>query len=186
VEKMNMKKLLIISGISICAIMLIAPSRSITVNSIDRAVKAITRSATTASTQPKLDTAAYDAKLLQIANLKTVTNVQTIKATATTPSSTITTTSTTPIGWPVKTVYPNGGALLPFDRIIAYYGNLYSTQMGVLGKYPEPQMLQMLTSTTAEWQAADPATPTIPALDYIAVTAQGSPGYDGKIGRAHV
>jgi hypothetical protein len=38
----------------------------------------------------------------------------------------------------------------------------------------------MLASTTAEWRAADPTTPVIPALDYIAVTAQGSPGPDGK------
>ena len=28
--------------------------------------------------------------------------------------------------WPVKTVYPNTGAILPFNRIVAYYGNLYS------------------------------------------------------------
>jgi hypothetical protein len=160
--------------------MLVAPSRSITVDSIDRAVKAITKSASIVSTQPKLDAAAYDAKLLQIANLNSVIIVITIKATTTTPKSTITTTSTTPVGWPVKTVYPNAGALLPFNRIVAYYGNLYSTHMGVLGEYPEPQMLQMLASTTAAWQAADTSTPVIPALDYIAVTAQGSPGYDGN------
>ena len=36
--------------------------------------------------------------------------------------------------WPVKTVYPNAGAILPFKRIIAYYGNLYSKRMGVLGE----------------------------------------------------
>jgi len=178
----DIKKLLIIAGIFICAVAVafLIPSRSITVQSIDRAMKAITRSTPTTSAQPQLDTAAYDAKLLQIANLITTIKVKTIKGTSTTPTSTITTTSTTPIGWPVKTVYPNGGALLPFDRIVAYYGNLYSTHMGVLGEYPEPQMLHMLASTTAEWQAADPATPTIPALDYIAVTAQGNPGYDGN------
>src|SRR5688572_28449481 len=28
--------------------------------------------------------------------------------------------------WPVKTEYPLAGALLPFNRIIAFYGNLYS------------------------------------------------------------
>jgi hypothetical protein len=38
----------------------------------------------------------------------------------------------------------------------------------------------MLASTTAEWNAADPTTPVIPALDYIVVTAQGSAGKDGK------
>ena len=30
--------------------------------------------------------------------------------------------------------YPNPGALLPFHRIVAYYGNFYSTHMGVLGE----------------------------------------------------
>jgi hypothetical protein len=85
--------------------------------------------------------------------------------------------------WPVPTVkapYPTGGAILPANRIIAYYGNLYSTQMGVLGQYPPAQVLSMLASTTAMWTAADPTTPAIPALDYIAVTAQGSPGADDK------
>jgi len=33
-----------------------------------------------------------------------------------------------------------------------------------------------LQEEVAQWQAADPATHTIPALHYIAVTAQGSPG----------
>ncbi|HUD04107.1 MAG TPA: hypothetical protein VMR73_01280, partial [Candidatus Paceibacterota bacterium] len=81
--------------------------------------------------------------------------------------------------WPVKTVYPNAGALLPFSRIVAYYGNFYSTAMGVLGQYPPQEMLQKLEAVAAEWEAADPTTPVIPALDYIAVTAQGSPGPDG-------
>lgn len=134
----------------------------------------------TAPTRPPLDTAAYDAKLFQIANLTTITRAVIIKGTSTTPTSSIITTSTIPAGWPVKAAYPMNGALLPFDRIIAYYGNLYSTQMGVLGKYPPAQMLQMLASTTAAWQAADPATIVVPALDDIAVAAQGSPGYDGK------
>src|SRR5258707_7457756 len=34
--------------------------------------------------------------------------------------------------WPVKTAYPIPGAILPFKRIVAYYGNLYSKNMGVL------------------------------------------------------
>jgi hypothetical protein len=82
--------------------------------------------------------------------------------------------------WPAKAVLPLAGALLPFNRIVAYYGNFYSKGMGVLGEYPEAQVLQMLASTTARWQAADPSTPVIPAIDYIAVTAQGSAGSDGK------
>lgn len=81
--------------------------------------------------------------------------------------------------WPVSTVYPNYGALLPFNRIVAYYGNFYSTKMGVLGEYPPEQMLQMLMDEVAKWQAADPTTPVIPAIDYIAIAAQGSPGTKG-------
>lgn len=82
--------------------------------------------------------------------------------------------------WPVKAVYPNSGAILPFHRIIAYYGNLYSKRMGVLGEYPPDEMLRMLKGEVKKWQAADTSIPVIPALHYIAVTAQGSAGKDGK------
>jgi hypothetical protein len=85
-----------------------------------------------------------------------------------------------PTLWPVKTVYPKDGAILPFNRIIAYYGNLYSTKMGVLGEYKEDIMLEKLKAEVDKWTAADPETPAIPALHYIAVVAQGSAGADGK------
>lgn len=81
--------------------------------------------------------------------------------------------------WPVKTDYPKAGALLPFYRIIAYYGNLYSTKMGVLGQYPEEEVLSRLKTEVSKWEAADPETPVKPALHYIAVVAQGSAGSDG-------
>src|SRR5579863_4085361 len=82
--------------------------------------------------------------------------------------------------WPVHTAYPNPGAILPFNRIVAYYGNLYSRHMGVLGEYPPNEMLQKLQSECKKWQAADPTIPVLPCLHYIAVTAQGAPGKDGK------
>jgi hypothetical protein len=82
--------------------------------------------------------------------------------------------------WPAKTPYPLAGAILPFKRVIAYYGNLYSKQMGVLGEYPEDEMLKKLQEEQKKWEAADPETPVQPALHYIAVTAQGSPGAGGK------
>ena len=82
--------------------------------------------------------------------------------------------------WPVKTAYPDAGAILPFSRIVAYYGNFYSTKMGILGEYPEDQVLARLQAQVQEWQAADPSTPVIPAIHYIAVVAQGSPGKSGK------
>src|SRR3970040_2890524 len=82
--------------------------------------------------------------------------------------------------WPVKTPYPLAGALLPYNRIIAYYGNLYSKRMGILGEIPRAEMLKKLQGEVAKWQAADPSVKAIPALHYIAVTAQGAPGKDNK------
>jgi hypothetical protein len=78
--------------------------------------------------------------------------------------------------WPVKAGYPLAGAILPFNRIVAFYGNLYSTRMGVLGEYPKKEMLSKLKEEVARWQAADTTVKVIPALHYIAVTAQGAPG----------
>jgi hypothetical protein len=82
--------------------------------------------------------------------------------------------------WPVKAEYPLDGALLPFKRIVSFYGNLYSKQMGILGELPPSQMLAKLQQEVALWQKADSAIEVIPALHYIAVTAQGYSGKDGK------
>ncbi len=82
--------------------------------------------------------------------------------------------------WPAKFPYPLPGAVLPFNRIVAFYGNLYSKKMGILGELPKNEMLAKLKGEVAKWQAADTAFHVIPALHYIAVTAQGSPGKDGK------
>ncbi len=114
----------------------------------------------------KLDFKAYDEKLILIAN---------------NPASGSSTASSTKQNlWPVKRDYPNAGALLPFNRIVAYYGNLYSKYMGVLGQYPENEMLDRLSVEVDKWQKADPSTPVIPALHYIAVVAQAGPGRDGR------
>ena len=78
--------------------------------------------------------------------------------------------------WPVKTPYPLPGAVLPYKRIVAFYGNLYSKRMGILGELPKDEMLKKLQGEVAKWQAADPTIKTIPALHYIAVTAQSKPG----------
>lgn len=82
--------------------------------------------------------------------------------------------------WPVKTPYPLNGAVLPYNRIIAFYGNLYSKRMGVLGELPKEVMLKKLQLELSKWQAADTTLQTIPALHYIAVTAQSAAGKDGK------
>jgi hypothetical protein len=82
--------------------------------------------------------------------------------------------------WPVKADYPKDGAILPFKRIIAYYGNLYSKRMGILGELPPKQMLARLKQEVANWQKADSTIEVVPALHYIAATAQLQPGKGGK------
>ncbi|MEC3880698.1 hypothetical protein [Parapedobacter sp. 10938] len=108
--------------------------------------------------QPAVDDeAAYEAKLLALANGDTTGN------------------------WPVANQpLPLPGAILPYKRIIAFYGNLYSRRMGILGELAPGDMLAKLDEEVANWNAADTTTAAIPALHYIAVTAQGSAGRDGK------
>lgn len=83
--------------------------------------------------------------------------------------------------WPVKSQpYPLDGAILPFKRIIAYYGNLYSKKMGILGEFPPKEVWRRLNAEVKAWEKADSTTPVQPAIHYIAVVAQGSPMKDGK------
>ncbi len=103
-----------------------------------------------------LDTATYNKKMIEVAN------------------------GDTSGGWPVKGPYPLPGAIFPFNRVVAYYGNLYSTRMGALGEYPKSEMFKKLLQEVRKWEMADSSLPVIPALHYIAVTAQGAPGKDGK------
>lgn len=121
---------------------------------------------------PTLDTADYDARLLALAHASAST---TLIFTGAIPAA-----SSTPFLWPVKTVYPNAGATLPFKRVVAYYGNFRDTRMGILGEYPEEVVLAKLSSTSEMWAAADPTTPTIPAIHYIAVVAQANAGREGN------
>ena len=82
--------------------------------------------------------------------------------------------------WPVKKApLPLPGAILPFNRIVAYYGNMYSKNMGVLGQYEPVEMRKKLMAEVKEWRAADTLTPVIPALHYICVTAQADAGRNG-------
>jgi hypothetical protein len=82
--------------------------------------------------------------------------------------------------WPVKNApYPLAGAVLPFNRVVAYYGNLYSNRMGALGKWPKQEMIQRLLQEVKEWNEADTVIKAVPALHYIASTAQAAPGKDG-------
>ena len=72
------------------------------------------------------------------------------------------------------------GAILPGHRIVAFYGNIRSKGMGILGREPKEQMFRKFEQVLAEWQAADPALPIQPALHNVTITAQGAAGKDGK------
>jgi len=105
---------------------------------------------------PTLDTLLYDSKITAIAN-----------------------GDTTGL-WPVKKQpYPLPGAILPFKRVVAYYGNLYSSKMGILGEYPPAELWKKLNAEVKAWEMADSLTAVQPAIHYIAVVAQGSPMKDG-------
>ncbi len=104
----------------------------------------------------KIDTADFDRRMMAISNNDTTGK------------------------WPVKGPYPLDGALLPYNRIIAYYGNLFSKRMGILGEVPKDSMFKRLLQEVANWQAADSTVKTIPSLHYVVTTAQGLPGKDGK------
>jgi len=79
-----------------------------------------------------------------------------------------------------KAPFPLPGAILPYKRVVAFYGNLYSKRMGILGELPKDKMLKKLREEEAKWQLADSTIPTVPALHYIAITAQSTPGKNNK------
>jgi hypothetical protein len=72
------------------------------------------------------------------------------------------------------------GAILPGKRIVAFYGNIRSKGMGILGREPKEQMFRKFAGVLKEWQAADPSRGVQPALHNVTITAQGTPGKDGK------
>jgi hypothetical protein len=109
------------------------------------------------STSPPTDTIKYNQKMVSLANGDTSGR------------------------WPVRNQpYPIPGAILPFKRIVAFYGNLFSKKMGILGKLPPKEMMALLDVEVKKWEKADPETAVQPALHYIAVVAQGDSMKDGK------
>lgn len=82
--------------------------------------------------------------------------------------------------WPVKNQpYPLSGAILPFKRIVVYYGNMHSKKMGALGEYAPKEMWRRLNQEVKRWEKVDPKTPVQKGIHYIATVASGTPGKDG-------
>ena len=80
---------------------------------------------------------------------------------------------------PAYKVTPLPNSLLPKNRIVVFYGNPLSKKMGVLGEYPQAEMIAKLQQEVHKFQVADPATPVIPGFHLIVSVAQGAPGKNG-------
>ncbi len=185
----------VLSAIAVCGIVVtFLPYGHPPSKPVARTVVASRHSSPSATVNP----IAYEAKMLALANIHPRTGCKEPNgaasamsapakvrrtAPATRPAAFVTKEATLPPCppplWPVHTVYPDAGAILPFKRIVAYYGNFYSPRMGILGEYPPNRVLSRLASQAAAWASADPSTPVVEALDYIAVAAQNVPGRDG-------
>ena len=71
------------------------------------------------------------------------------------------------------------GAIFPANRVLAYYGHPHDPNMGILGEYPREELLRRLRAEAANYEAADPSRPVVPAFEVIATVAQRDPGFDG-------
>jgi hypothetical protein len=147
-------------------------------------VTGIVQATTEPIIKPVLDKKAYDLRMLALAHVSTTT-IATLRHATSSGAYTLSSftaqslASSTIKHWPTRAAYPNAGALLPFNRIVAYYGNFYSKGMGILGENDATTTIAKLKSAVHEWELADPSTPVIPAINYIAITAQGSAGKTG-------
>ncbi len=147
----------VLASVAVFATFLVACNNSTTGSAINQnQTEDVAKAEVTQPQKNVIDTADYDQRMLALSNGDTTGK------------------------WPAKAPYPLPGALLPYNRIVAFYGNLYSKRMGILGELPKNEMLTKLKQEVALWQAADSTMPVLPALHYVATTAQGSAGKDGK------
>jgi hypothetical protein len=74
---------------------------------------------------------------------------------------------------------PAAGPLLPEYRIVTYYGHPHDPNMGIVGEHAMEELADLLRAEAANYAAADPSRPVIPAFELIATVAQRVPGADG-------
>ena len=70
--------------------------------------------------------------------------------------------------------------LLPANRIVAFYGHPHEGAMGILGTTTIQDLYDQIMVKVADWEAADPSRPVIPAFEIIASVAQGTEQLDGS------
>ncbi|MDB5014204.1 MAG: hypothetical protein JWQ25_2406, partial [Daejeonella sp.] len=157
------KQLIFTATLSLCVASLLISCTSSTSktnhNSKTDSTEKVVSEATPEELAPEstvIDTAKYNQKLTELANGDTTGR------------------------WPVKKQpYPLAGAILPFKRVVVYYGNLHSKKMGALGEYAPKEMWERLNAEIKKWEKVDPKTPVQAGIHYIADVASGTPGKDG-------
>lgn len=79
---------------------------------------------------------------------------------------------------------PVDGSLLPYYRIVTYYGQPHNAKMGILGEYATEDDIAglhaALEEQAAEYELADPTRPVKLAFEVIATVAQGDAMSDGS------
>ena len=78
---------------------------------------------------------------------------------------------------------PRHGQLLPWHRILAYYGYPGTPELGILGEHEMADLLAKLEVQAAAFEAADSTRPVKLAFELIATTAARAPGPDGMYRR---
>jgi hypothetical protein len=74
---------------------------------------------------------------------------------------------------------PAEGPILPEYRVVTYYGHPHDPAMGIVGEHDIDELAALLRQEAANYAAADPTRPVIPAFEIIATVAQPIPGADG-------
>jgi len=67
-------------------------------------------------------------------------------------------------------------ASFPDNRLVLYYGNPFSRELGPLGAYGDAELLARLTMQAQAYQRLDPTHPVVGGLDYVTPVAQASAG----------
>ncbi len=70
--------------------------------------------------------------------------------------------------------------VLPANRIVAFYGHPHDGALGILGTTSIDDLYDQIMVKVADWEAADPSRPVIPAFEIIASVAQGTEQPDGS------
>jgi hypothetical protein len=79
---------------------------------------------------------------------------------------------------------PADGSILPYYRVVSYYGQPHNSSMGILGEYAVNDDLAGLQAAlqeqAAEFELVDPSRPVKLAFEVIATVAQGDEMSDGS------